>query len=116
MNLEFIKNHAMANNLETHWIPIVMNTISQKRISKASSLQIYWNNVLGTLNGFINLYMTNDFKTKSLVATYNINTISNKLNSILIELNPIYGFIKLEYSKNQIMAGQLNAILNYVEV
>jgi len=116
MNIEFIKNHSMANNLETHWMPIVMNTITQKQKSKASSLQIYWDKVLGTLNGFINLYMTNDFQTKSLVATYNINTASNKTNSVLIELNPIYGFIKLEYSKNLIISGQLNAILNYIEV
>lgn len=116
MNVEFVKNHFMANNLETHWMPIVMKTMLDKNSTKATSLQIFWDKANGIMNGFINIYITNDFQSKTLLVTYNVNSISNKSNSILLELNPVYSFIKLEYSKNQIVDGLLNATLNYIEV
>ena len=115
MVMNILRNHDMSYDTVTNWMPMYMEGINKKN-SKLVSMQIFWKNAVGTLNGFINVYVTNNIEGKGLSATYNINTASNTNNSILVELDSVFSFIKIEYAKNQITGGQLNAILNYVEV
>ncbi len=115
MNYSIIKNHHMGNDIESAWIPMQMNNFNNSK-SEITSLQIIWDNVTGTLNGFINIFVTNNINFKSLLVTYNINTNSNKNSAVIIEINPIYSFLKINYSKNQITSGQLNVIANFKDL
>ena len=115
MILEFVKNISMANDFQSNWIDMQINnnySLNDCNLIEAVSLQIFWDSVVGVLNGYIEIFSTNTINSKAFTATYNINTASNIDNSILVELNPIFKSIKLVYHKNGISDGRLNAIIN----
>jgi hypothetical protein len=115
MTMEIVKDHDMSLDLETDWIPVQLDEISNfgKR-AIAESLQISWHNVTGTLNGEIEVYISNDQYGQSLGNTYSIDTESNIEDCEFIVLSHIhFKYIKLKYSKNSITDGILNVNLSY---
>ena len=116
MIVQIAKNASMANDFETNWIDMQVDNsynLNDKSKVEVASIQIFWDSVVGVLNGYIEIYSTNTIDSKAFLATYNINSASNKDNSILLELKPIYKSIKLLYHKNGITDGRLNAFLYY---
>lgn len=116
MIVELAKNVSMANDFETHWADMQIDNsynLNEKIKVDAVSIQIFWDSAVGILNGYIEIYSTNSIDSKAFTATYNINSASNKDNSILVELKPVFKSIKIIYHKNQITDGRLNAILYY---
>ena len=113
---EIIKNLDMSNNYESGWLPIQIEAIgSIEGPMEAVSIQIYWDAVIGVLNGTIDIYQTNDLNSRNLLTSYNVNSISNKTNSILLEIAPIACFMKVVYTKNGIVGGRLNAVMRFRE-
>ncbi len=113
---EVIKNHNMVLNLETYWIPLQLDEIKgYRKAQEAVSIQIIWDTVLGLLDGVIELNVTNDLNSLSLLSTYNVNSVSNRSNSILENLSSAYGYLKLKYTKNSIVSGRLNVLIKYTE-
>jgi len=105
----------MSNNIESPWIPMQMHNFNNTK-SELSSIQIFWDNVTGNLNGFVNILVTNNIAAKSILLTYSINSSSNKNNSIIVAVEPIYTFVKIYYTKNQINSGQLNVVANFKDL
>lgn len=114
---EVIKNHDMSLNLETYWIPLRQEEImGQRKVMDAVSIQIIWDSVVGTLDGLIELYVTNELNSRSLLGSQIVNSISNRNNSVLINLSLSYEYLKIKYSKNNILSGRLNVIIKYEEL
>jgi len=118
MTQEIIRNHNMGLDYETEWIPVQLYEINNfGKNAMAESLQISWQNVLGTLNGEIELYISNDQYGQSLGNTYAINTNSNINDCEFIVLSHIhFNYIKIKYSKNNITSGLLNANLLFSDL
>ncbi|MFH1049313.1 MAG: hypothetical protein V1779_00120 [bacterium] len=113
---EVIKNHNMVLNLETYWIQLRLDGISRySKPFEAVSIQIIWDDVSPIYDGVIELHGTNDQNSSTLLTSFNVNTLSNRANSILYELSPAYEFFKLKYIKNSILTGKLNVIVRYRE-
>ncbi len=114
---EVIRNHGMSMNLETYWIPLQQEEIvGQRKSMNAVSVQIIWDSVVGIMNGVIELFVTNEMNSRSLLSSYIINSISNRNNSILVDLSLNYAYLKIKYSKNDILNGKLNALIKYEEI
>ncbi len=114
MNSEIVKNHNMANSLETYWIPLSIEAIGRGSKQLAvSSIQIIWDGVTGTLNGSIELFVTNEQQSRSLSATHNVNSATNRDDSILEELSASFSYLKFIFTRNGITGGKLNAIVRY---
>lgn len=113
---EVIKNHNMSLNMETYWIPLQQEEVlGHRKAMDAVSVQIIWESVIGILNGVIELFVTNELNSKSLLSTYNVDTTSNKNDSILANLSLNYGYLKIKFTKNSIISGKLNVIIKYEE-
>jgi hypothetical protein len=109
---ELIQDAQMDSNYESDWIPIFQEEISGiRKKTTAQSLQILWYGVEGNLDGTIELYATNDMITASLGATIIINSTSNINNSQMFLINPLFNYIKIKYTANNITAGTLNATI-----
>lgn len=107
----------MANDFETNWLPLRMEgaqTFGGAR--EAASLQIYWSEADGTLDGTIDVYLTNDQNGKSLAGSYTVDCAENKDDAILIELSQSCEYLKILYTKNGVTDGYLNAVLSYKKV
>lgn len=113
---EVIRNYDMSLNLETYWIALQQEEIAGYRKSvNAVSLQIIWDSVVGIMNGMIELFVTNEQNSRSLLSSYVVNSISNRSNSILVDLSLNYAYLKIKYSKNDILSGKLNVLIKYEE-
>jgi hypothetical protein len=117
MIIEIIKYQDMSGDFETDWFPVLLDEINNfGRKAIAESLQISWQNVTGTLDGKIDIYISNDQHGQSMGNTYLIDTTSNIEDCEFIVLSHIhFKFIKLKYSKNSITGGLLNANLSFSE-
>ncbi len=114
MTSEIIRQQSMDSDFVTEWIPIILdpiNNFGSKAI--ASSLQIIWDSVTGTLNGAIELQATDDLDNTTIGMTIGIATNSNSTDTELILLNPAFKFIKIKYTANGITGGKLDAVLWY---
>jgi hypothetical protein len=109
---EIIQNAQMGSNYESEWIPIVQEEIyGIRKKSSAESLQLLWYNVEGTLDGIIELYASNDMSSPSLGATVAVNSTSNMNNSQMFLINPLFNYIKVKYTANNISSGILNVTM-----
>jgi hypothetical protein len=114
---EIIKNYNMANDHETYWVQLHLDGITYNRkMLHAVSIQIIWDGVTGTLNGIVEVYQTNDQESRSLISSYNVNSSSNKNNSVLDVLSSVSGYMKVKYISNGITGGSLSFNVNYEEV
>lgn len=118
MTMEVIKDQAMSSDFESDWIPVQIDKIANfGKNSFADSLQIYWEDVTGTLDGKIELFISNVQDSMTLGNTYNIETASNIDDSEFIVLSHIlFKYLKIKYTKNNITGGKLNAILAFSDI
>lgn len=114
---EIIKDHNMDNDLETGWIPVFIDKIRNfGEKARAESLEIYWNDVTGDLDGKIQLFISNGQGSKALGNTYDIDGSSNVEDCEFIVLDHInFKYLKIKYIKNSITGGTLNAVLGFGE-
>lgn len=116
MITEVVRNHNMSVNLETYWIPLQQEEIKGLRKSmNALSVQVIWDSVIGIMDGVIELFVTNEINSRSLLSSYVVNSNSNRNNSLLVDLSLNYAFLKIKYSKNNILNGRLSVIIKYEE-
>lgn len=111
---EIIKNHPMDNDLDTGWIPVFSQypsiTNEQKLIN---SIQIYWLDVSGILDGEIEIFASSNPDTSSLGSKIQVNTPSNIDDSYLLLVHPSFEYLRFIYRKNNINSGRLYITLSY---
>jgi hypothetical protein len=110
---EIIKDMPMDSNYESEWIPLEIKLFDNKGKRRANSLQIAWDNVIGTLDGTIEVYARSDVVSGALGRMININSASNLSDSELLILYPALESIKFIYNANGITGGTLNIALSY---
>lgn len=110
-----VKDEDMASDYNSGWLK-VQNTAA--RVSGKVLLGISWHGVTGTLDGVINIKLSNDpsaTKQEDLVedATYapsgdiTVDSASNLTNILAIGLTQPFEYMKIIYTKNNITAGTL---------
>lgn len=106
-----IKDTSMGDDFETQWQSFTLEHPNEKL--SAVGLQIVWQNAIGELTGTIKLLATIVPSAETVIQTVAVNSASNLTNSVLIELNPVYTYLKLRFTANGITNGLLNAYLLY---
>ncbi|MBI5325029.1 MAG: hypothetical protein HZB41_07140 [Ignavibacteriae bacterium] len=109
---EIIKNCLMNSNFETEWFPIQYE-LPNDGIKSASSVQVSWKDVTGTLDGTIEIIASVDQVMESIGCTLNINSDYNVSDSEMFLLYPSFNYIKLKFTKNGITGGMMNAVIQY---
>jgi hypothetical protein len=99
-------------DFETEWFPIQYDSPNDG-IKSASSIQVSWKNVEGTLNGIVEVIASDDQVMESIGCTLYINSDFNETDSEMLLLYPSFNFIKLKYTKNGITGGTMNAVIQY---
>jgi hypothetical protein len=115
MIAEILKNKTMNDNFETGWFPAKLDPISNMgKVGIASSLQISWTDVTGTLDGIIEIYASNDISSKSLGRSINVNSGTNEIDSEMLLFYGNFNYLKIKFIKNGISSGKMTAIIDYV--
>lgn len=114
---EIIKDHNMDDDLETDWMPVFIDEISNfGKKARAESLELYWKDVTGVLDGEIQIFISNGQGGKALGNTYFIEEPSNIEDCEFIVLDHInFKYLKIKYIKNNITGGTLNAVIGFGE-
>jgi hypothetical protein len=112
---EFIRDLPMDSDYESEWIPVFQEEISGYRKSAiAQSVQITWNNADGLLDGRIDIIASNNMVSSSVGTSLFVTSVSNISNSEMLVLNPLFLYIKIKYTANNITNGYLSANIFYV--
>lgn len=102
---EIIKDEPLWQNWTSAWFQLHIGG------RQSSSLQIVWENVTGITDGTINIYVSNDFRASSLAYSLTVNSESNLDDALMLILTSPFNYMKIDYVKNNIIAGKLNLIL-----
>ena len=113
MTSEIIRNRNMNTDFETEWFPIQFDPFNNEMKAVASSVQVSWKDVTGTLNGSVEVIASNDQVMNSIGCTLNINSGFNETDSEMLILYPSFNYIKLKFTKNGITGGTMNAVIQY---
>ena len=108
MILNIFKNADAAFDLISGAVPVHVNSSIPK---SAVSLQIWWQDIQGTIDGKIKIYASNVKPAKKKIAEVNINSAENADDAVFFQIIPVYRFIYFEYVKNSISSGKINASL-----
>jgi len=107
---QIINSLDMSNGYDSDWIPLFTGEGQHKA---ATSLQVVWGEVTGTLDGTIEILVSNDAESGVVAVIIEIDIVSNIEDSTMISIYPFYRFLKMKYTKNAITGGVLNAVLNF---
>ncbi len=111
---EIIKNHPMNNDLDTGWIPVFSTypTVFDEDMP-INSVQIFWKEVTGELDGEIEIIASSHPDTASVGSKITINSASNIDDSYLFIVHPSFEYLRFIYRKNNISNGKLTISLSY---
>lgn len=112
MNAEIFSGQPAESDFETEWFPTAIEDFNREKTTTVS-IQVVWDNITGTPDGTIDLFAANQEDFPSCGDRYNINSVSNIDDSLIIILDSAFRFIKLKYSKNDITGGELSAYIYY---
>ncbi len=114
MTVELFRNAPMGNDVESLWTPALLRKTAFGSVdSVVRGTQIFWEGASGTLDGTIEIWGTNDFRARSLVARFDVSETSNLDSAILAEMPGTFEFFKARYASNQITGGYLSAVAYY---
>ncbi len=102
------------SDFQTDWIPMEQ-TILGKTEFVAASAQISWENVTGTLNGNLQVQVSNDGVTPSFISNISVNCAMNKDNAEILSVESVFRYIRFSFSKNGIASGTMDIIMNYIK-
>lgn len=108
MILNIFKNANAASDLLSGAVPVHVNSSIPK---SAVSLQIWWQDMQGTLDGKIIIYASNLKPAKKKIAEVSIDCADNVNDTVFFQIIPVYRFIYVEYIKNGITGGRINTVL-----
>ncbi len=115
MTAEIFRNIPMETDIESKWIPLMINNYGgRSNAMEARSMQISWEQAAGTLNGSIDIMAGNGSGKGASGLTFAVNSESNVNDNELIFMEPAFEFIKLVYTSGGITGGRLSAVLYYV--
>lgn len=108
--IEIIREHNMALDTESDWILIQGDRFLdfEKKENQIKSIQLVWDNVLGTPNGELIFLISNDMENSTIAKVIPVNTNSNRNDSELIVFYPCFKYLKIVYKKNDISYGNLS--------
>jgi hypothetical protein len=110
---EIFKNADMSGNLETEAIELIHNDLYENRIKEYSnSLAIIWQEVEGDLNGELQILVSLDSEFWTMADVVPINNETNSSDTMIYLIDPYVKFIKIKFNKNNIISGNLTAVLS----
>lgn len=114
-NTNLLKNQPMTVDFESAWFPLFITDSAQNRIiRRASSLQIYWNNLVVTGDyPILKFAVSNDRVAYKVIETIVPDTGNNLTNSEFLELESRFAFIKIILESKTAVSGYLNLVLAY---
>lgn len=104
---EVMREEPAEFSLDSQWMPIRTGN------KKAVSLQVIWQNLTGTLNGRIDVLVTNDTRYSSFLTSFAVDSADNANDAAKLIIDAPFRFLKLEYIPNGITGGDISAIINY---
>ena len=111
---EIMKDMPMSRNCESDWYSFVQDSYKSKQNKAiAGSMQIIWAGAAGNLDGKLQIIVSNDGLSSSVAYEFEINSVTNINDCLLVLLMPNFRFYKLKYIANNINAGILNAFVYY---
>jgi|DewCreStandDraft_4_1066084.scaffolds.fasta_scaffold02152_9 hypothetical protein len=112
---EIISNLPMDKDIETDWISVRYNIKNGLDLS-ASSIQIIWSEVEGSLDGYIDMMVTNNLDYQTLGGRFYVNFNSNVDDALIIVIIPGFDYLKLKYVSNGTTKGLLTASISYSKI
>ena len=106
MILHAIKDHNLANSLETKWIDLEPELPGKNH--KAVSVQIRWEGGAGALDGEILIIGSNDKEASGYRNTIPVDKATNFQDENIIILRRVFRFLKIVYAPGGMAAGLLN--------
>lgn len=104
---EILERQSMGQDYSGEWLTLQHNKM------KAVSVQVVWSSVIGSLNGVLEISVSNQPPAGTLVQRITINSADNESDCLILMLNPQFLFIRFEYLKYQIIAGELSISIVY---
>ena len=102
-----ISHFKMGTNCESDIFP------RHHKGKEAVSIALIWENMVGTLDGEVEIYISNDGESFSLRNSTTISTDENIANSVIVFLNEAFNFIKIKVKRNGITSGDFSANIYY---
>ena len=113
MVAEIISNAGLSDDFETEWFSLIYQNNPFGNPETAETIQLNWSAVSGTLNGTLQLYLTNDLNIRTLAKTITISNSDNTQDAELLILYGSYQYFKINYINNGITDGFLSVFISY---
>jgi len=104
---DILEKQSMGQDYSSEWLTLKYNKM------KAVSVQIVWSSVVGSMNGVLEISVSNQPPAGTLVQQISINSSDNEADCLILMLNPQFAFIRFEYLKHQIISGELSISIVY---
>ncbi len=102
-------NFSSNNNYQSDWIPVFSESWKNS-IYKLGSIQINWEDAIANC-GNISIELSNDAISYAKFFEYQINTINNESDALIIDIDTIADYIRVSYSKALNNQGRISVIL-----
>jgi hypothetical protein len=110
---EILYNESMNNDIETDWIPAIIENQNGQKSCVGASIMVSWDEVSGSFDGEIIIILSNDTEFVTIGKSISVNKSSSRADAELMIINPAFRFLKLIYHKNNITGGKLTSVLFY---
>jgi hypothetical protein len=104
---DILENQSMGRDYFGEWIPLEHNKM------KAVSVQVVWSSVIGSMDGILEISVSNQPPASTLVQSIAINSSDNSADCSVLMLNPQFAYIRFDYIKHRIIAGELSISIVY---
>lgn len=104
---DILENWKMGLDYFGDWLPLDHNKM------KAVSVQIVWNNAIGSMDGVLEISVSNQPPAGTLVQRVAVNSWDNTADCLILMLNPQFRYIRFDYLKYRIISGQLSISIVY---
>lgn len=120
MNFRVLSFQPLGVDFETEWLTTELLYPGRKNPLYIASLQIIWEGVEFAENcsnyGTIQIMLSNDAQTPSVVETIEINTANNTQNAVMLPVDIKAEFYKIKYTKKDITGGYLHTFASYQQI
>jgi hypothetical protein len=103
-------------DFSTAWFPLaIFDKTASRVIRKASSMQLYWNNLAVTSDyPEIKLVVSNDRVGSKIYETLIPDSGSNINDAIFFDFIGKFSFMKIIYDKKSSLSGTLNVVISFI--
>ncbi|MEI6091411.1 MAG: hypothetical protein WCR42_13230 [bacterium] len=104
---DILDRQSMGQDYFGDWFPL--NYIKMKAVS----VQVVWTAGVGTMDGILEISVSNQPPAGTLVQRIAINSADNESDCLILMLNPQFSYIRFNFLKHRIIAGELSISIVY---